>query len=105
MMQRGMRPVDYFKKFYNDTSINGWSSGMRTGIDFFGADHVLFGTDCPFGPEGGPLFIRGIMRAMDQLKLKPNDRRNIYFGNAQSLLKLQLPKPVTKKKPAKKKKR
>jgi hypothetical protein len=42
---------------------------------------------------------------MDQLKLKPNDRRKIYFGNAQSLLKLSLPKPAAavKKKPAAKK--
>jgi predicted TIM-barrel fold metal-dependent hydrolase len=99
MTAKGMRPVDYFKKFYNDTSINGWASGMRTGIDFFGADHVLFGTDCPFDPEGGPLFIREIMKAMDQLKLKPGDRRKIYFGNAQSLLRLELPKPAKKKKP------
>ena len=108
MLAKGMRPVDYFKKFYNDTSINGWASGMRTGIDFFGSDHVLFGTDCPFDPEGGPLFIREIMKAMEQLKLKPNDRRKIYFGNAASLLKLSLPKPKAapaKKKPATKTKK
>ena len=92
------RPVDYFKMFYNDTSINGWASGMRCGIDFFGADHVLFGTDCPFDPEGGPLFIREIMQAMDQLALKPGDRRKIYFGNAANLLRLQLPKPKAKRK-------
>ena len=30
------RPVDYFKMFYNDTSINGWASGIRCGLDFFG---------------------------------------------------------------------
>jgi predicted TIM-barrel fold metal-dependent hydrolase len=91
------RPVEYFKMFYNDTSINGWASGMRCGIDFFGADHVLFGTDCPFDPEGGPLFIREIFKAMDQLKLAPGDRRRIYFGNAANLLKLQLPKPKAKR--------
>ncbi|HWI38509.1 MAG TPA: amidohydrolase family protein, partial [Burkholderiales bacterium] len=73
----------------------------------FGSDHVLFGTDCPFDPEGGPLFIREIMKAMEQLKLKPNDRRKIYFGNAANLLKLSLPKPAApaKKKPAKKAKK
>ena len=57
-------------------------------------------------PEGGPLFIREIMKAMEQLKLKPNDRRKIYFGNAASLLKLSLPKPaVARKRPAKKAKK
>ena len=47
------RPIDYFKMFYNDTSINGSASGMRCGLDFFGKDKVLFGTDCPFDPRAG----------------------------------------------------
>jgi predicted TIM-barrel fold metal-dependent hydrolase len=84
------RPVDYFKLFYNDTSINGWASGIRCGLDFFGTGHVLFGTDCPFDPEGGPLFIRETIKALDGMKLKPDDRRRIYFGNAIELLKLKL---------------
>jgi predicted TIM-barrel fold metal-dependent hydrolase len=96
------RPVDYFKMFYNDTSINGWGSGIRCGLDFFGVDHVLFGTDCPFDPEGGPLFIRETLKALDNMALRPNDRRKIYFGNAMRLLRLpQAPKPRAK---AKKKK-
>lgn len=98
------RPVDYFKMFYNDTSINGWASGIRCGLDFFGIDHVLFGTDCPFDPEGGPLFIRETMRAIDSLKLKPGDRRKLYFGNAVSMLRLELPRaPRPAAKPRKKK--
>jgi predicted TIM-barrel fold metal-dependent hydrolase len=88
----GRRPVEYFRKFYNDTSINGWASGIRCGLDFFGADHVLFGTDCPFDPEGGPLFIRETMKAIDSLALRPGDRRKLYFGNAANLLRLRLPK-------------
>jgi aminocarboxymuconate-semialdehyde decarboxylase len=82
------RPVDFFKMFYNDTSINGWSSGIRCGLDFFGSKHVLFGSDCPFDPEGGPLFIRETFKAIDQLKLSKEDRRRIYFGNAKRLMKL-----------------
>jgi predicted TIM-barrel fold metal-dependent hydrolase len=84
------RPVDYFKLFYNDTSINGWASGIRCGLDFFGAGHVLFGTDCPFDPQGGPLFIRETIKALDGLKLNKNDLRRIYFGNAFRLLKMKL---------------
>ena len=83
------RPVDYFKMFYNDTSINGWAPGIRCGLDFFGSKHVLFGTDCPFDPEGGPLFIRETFKAIDALKLKKDDRRRLYFGNAKRLLKLK----------------
>jgi predicted TIM-barrel fold metal-dependent hydrolase len=47
------RPVDYFKMFYADTSINGSPAAIRCGIDFYGTGKVLFGTDCPFDPQGG----------------------------------------------------
>jgi predicted TIM-barrel fold metal-dependent hydrolase len=86
------RPVDYFKMFYADTSVNGSRSATRCGLDFFGVDHVLFGTDCPFDPEGGPLFIREIIKTIDALDLKEGDRRKLYFGNAIRMLKLDLPK-------------
>jgi aminocarboxymuconate-semialdehyde decarboxylase len=82
------RPLDFFRMFYGDTSVNGSASAIRCGLDFFGVDHVLFGTDCPFDPEGGPLFIRETFKAMDALKLKPGDRRKIYFGNAVNMLRL-----------------
>jgi predicted TIM-barrel fold metal-dependent hydrolase len=96
------RPVDYFKMFYADTSINGSASAIRCGLDFFGQDHVLFGTDCPFDPEGGPLFIRENIKAIDSLKLKEGDRRKMYFGNAIKMLRLELPKEAAAKTPAKK---
>ena len=83
------RPVDFFKMFYGDTSVNGSPSAIRCGIDFYGTKHVLFGTDCPFDPEGGPLFIRETFKAIDALKLKKDDRRRLYFGNAKRLLKLK----------------
>ena len=84
------RPVDYFKMFYGDTSVNGAASAIRCGLDFYGVKHVLFGTDCPFDPQGGPLFIRETIKALDGMKLKPDDRRRIYFGNAVSMLKLKI---------------
>src|SRR2546426_334005 len=84
------RPVDYFRMFYGDTSVNGARSAIRCGLDFYGAKHVLFGTDCPFDPQGGPLFIRETVKALDGLKLKKDDARRIYFGNAMRMLKLKL---------------
>jgi len=45
MKKKGRRPVDYFRMFFADTAINGSRSGTRCGIDFFGCEHVLFGTD------------------------------------------------------------
>ena len=96
------RPVDYFKMFYADTAINGSAPAIRCGLDFYGRDHVLFGTDCPFDPEGGPMFIREAIRAIDSLKLKDGDRRKLYFGNAIQMLRLELPSPAASRKPAKK---
>jgi aminocarboxymuconate-semialdehyde decarboxylase len=90
----GRRPVEFFKMFYADTSVNGSRSATRCGLDFYGTDHVLFGTDCPFDPEGGPLFIREIIKAIDGLKLKEDDRRKVYFGNAIRMLRLDLPVPA-----------
>jgi len=89
------RPLEYFKMFYGDTSVNGSGSAIRCGLDFFGVDHVLFGTDCPFDPQGGPLFIRETIKTLDKMTLKPADRRKIYFGNAVNMLRLALPKPGT----------
>lgn len=87
----GKRPVEYFRMFYGDTSINGSASAIRCGLDFYGSKHVLFGTDCPFDPEGGPLFIRENIKAIDSLRLRKEDLRRVYFGNAMQLLRLKLP--------------
>jgi predicted TIM-barrel fold metal-dependent hydrolase len=89
MKKKGRRPVDYFRMFYADTAINGSASGTRCGLDFFGSEHVLFGTDCPFDPQGGPLFIRDIIKMLDHLGLADKDLEKIYEGNAKRMLKLK----------------
>ncbi|HTJ24658.1 MAG TPA: amidohydrolase family protein [Candidatus Limnocylindria bacterium] len=82
------RPLDYFKMFYADTSLSGSFSATRCGLDFFGADHCLFGTDCPFDPEGGPQFIRETIAVIDRLEISERDREKIYSANAIELLRL-----------------
>lgn len=51
---------------------------------------MLFGTDCPFDPEGGPTFIRESIRAIDSLKLAASVRNKVYHGNAVKMLRLHL---------------
>ncbi|HEY4908615.1 MAG TPA: amidohydrolase family protein [Methylomirabilota bacterium] len=63
-----------------------WESGLA----FFGADHVLFGTDFPFDPEKGPGFIRDTIRAMERMRASDVDKAKIYEGNARRLLRLKL---------------
>jgi predicted TIM-barrel fold metal-dependent hydrolase len=82
------RPIDYFRMFYADTALAGGKSGLQCGLDFFGSRQVVFATDCPFDPEGGPMFLRTIPQAIDELGLDVADREGIYFRNALRLLKL-----------------
>ncbi|CAN7324160.1 amidohydrolase family protein [Variovorax paradoxus] len=82
------RPIDYFRMFYADTALAGGRSGLRCGLDFFGARQVVFATDCPFDPEGGPMFLRTIPKAIDELGLTESEQEGIYFRNALRLLKL-----------------
>lgn len=85
------RPLDYFKSFYGDTAVFGAASALRCGLDFFGPDHVLFASDCPFDPEKGPGFIRETIKNLDEdLDLSDEVRRQIYEGNAKRMMKLKL---------------
>jgi aminocarboxymuconate-semialdehyde decarboxylase len=82
------KPIEYFKMFYGDTVLGGAAAPLACGLAFFGADHVVFASDCPFDPEGGPMFIREGIRSIEDLQLPEGDKRKIYFGNAMRLLKL-----------------
>jgi uncharacterized protein len=82
------RPYDYFRMFYADTALFGALPATECGLEFFGSDHVLFGTDMPFDPEKGPGFIRETIRVIDNITASIEDKRKIYEGNARRLLKL-----------------
>lgn len=82
-------PIEYFKMFYGDTVLGGAAAPLACGLAFFGADHVVFASDCPFDPEGGPMFIREGIRSIEELNLPEGDKRKIYFGNALKLLRME----------------
>ena len=82
-------PIEYFKMFYGDTVLGGAGAPLACGIAFFGVDHIVFASDCPFDPEGGPMFIREGIRSIEELGLPEGDKRKIYFGNAMGLLRLK----------------
>jgi uncharacterized protein len=83
------KPIEYFRMFYADTVLGGSASALRCGLDFFGVDKVVFASDCPFDPEGGPMFIREGIRSIEDLKLSDEDKRKLYFGNALKLLRMK----------------
>src|SRR5438132_1268641 len=61
------RPFDYFKGFYGDTALAGARAPTICGISFFGPDHVLFASDCPFDKEKGKVYIRSTTAVIDTL--------------------------------------
>ena len=88
LKQLTKKPIEYFKMFYADTVLGGSASALRCGLDFFGADKIVFASDCPFDPEGGPMFIREGIRSIEELNLSEIDKRKIYFGNALRLMRM-----------------
>jgi predicted TIM-barrel fold metal-dependent hydrolase len=79
------RPYDYFKMFWADTAVFGSRAATECGLKFFGTDQVVFASDAPFDPEGGPLYIRETLRIIDTLDIAETDREKIYQRNAERL--------------------
>jgi predicted TIM-barrel fold metal-dependent hydrolase len=79
------RPIAYFRKFWADTAVFGSRAATVCGLSFFGADQVVFASDAPFDPEGGPMYIRETIKVIDSLDISAADRHKIYQGNAERL--------------------
>lgn len=79
------RPYDYFKMFWADTAVFGSRAATECGLAFFGASRVVFASDAPFDPEGGPMYIRETIKVIDSLAITDAQRDQIYRGNAEQL--------------------
>jgi predicted TIM-barrel fold metal-dependent hydrolase len=52
------RPIpEYFRSFYADTALGGSLNAITCGLNFFGTQKSLFGTDFPFDAEGGRILV------------------------------------------------
>src|SRR5438105_7742726 len=89
ILKRMTKPLmDYFRMFYGDTVLGGSAPSLRCGLDFFGPDHVVFASDCPFDPEGGAMFIREGIRSIAELRLSGEVETKIYRTNIMSLMRM-----------------
>jgi predicted TIM-barrel fold metal-dependent hydrolase len=77
--------MDCFRDFYADTALCGGRIGTVCGLEFYGADHVLFASDAPFGAEGGASYIRETMKVIASLDIPAADKEKICYRNAQQL--------------------
>jgi len=83
------RPLtDYFKMFYNDTALYGSTSGLMCSYAFFGADHLLFGTDMPFGGQLGETFVRETITSIEGMDISDAEKETIFEHNARKILRL-----------------
>ncbi len=83
------RPVvDYFRKFYGDTSVF-TAASVECAADFFGPDHVIFGTDAPFDIEGGRFSVRESTKAVQTARLSEQEKSQIFAGAFERLFRLK----------------
>lgn len=75
-----------FKNFYVDTAILGNTPALQLAIDYYGLDHVLFGTDAPFAvpPSGANAEVSG---AINNLAISKQDKQKIFSENFVNFLK------------------
>lgn len=74
--------IDYFKLFYGDTAMHGAVNPVRCGLSFFGPRNVVFASDAPFAP------IRKNIDMIYRLDLSEGDRRMVFSGNAERIMRM-----------------
>lgn len=73
-----------FRSFYADTVL-GTPGALRSSIEFFGIERILFATDMPFGP---PNLVPDKFAYVKGLGLSDTDLEAVFFSNAQRILRL-----------------
>jgi len=74
----------YMKRMYTDT-VSPHSAGMKFAIDYYGIDHVMYGTDYPCWDPATCL------RLLEEVELSPTDRQKLFYDNARRILALRDP--------------
>jgi predicted TIM-barrel fold metal-dependent hydrolase len=80
-------PLEYFKKFYGDTVLNGSLHAFECGCKFFSPEQIVFATDYPYGPEKGELWIKETLHQINASHLSQAEKDQILGENLQRLYK------------------
>ncbi len=76
---------EHFKKFYVDTAVYGNTDALMTAYNYYGADHMFFGTDAPLGPRWG--MVEDTIASIDRMAIPDEDKEKILKRNAIDLFK------------------
>jgi predicted TIM-barrel fold metal-dependent hydrolase len=71
-----------YRNFYGDTAVWGNVAAVMCGYAFFGGDHILFGSDGPFGRRQIQI------DSVEWATIPEKEKEKIFTGNALRLLKL-----------------
>lgn len=75
------RPLDCFRRYTADTATFGSGGAILLAMAFFATGNVVLAIDTPFDPEGGQMFARETIRAIDELPVTEQERAGICHGN------------------------
>ena len=79
------RPVsEYMRRMYTDT-VSPHSAGMKFAIDYYGIDHVMYGTDYPCWDPATCL------KLLEDVPLSEADKHKLFYANARRILGLKDP--------------
>ncbi len=84
------KPIEYYRLMYGDTACYGNTSSLMCGYSFFGADHILFGTDMPYDSQGGEKYVRETIRSVQEMSIPEEEKKKIFEGNAKKLFRLPI---------------
>ena len=90
--EKKSRVLANYRKFYADTAVYGNSSALMCGYAYFGADHLLFGTDMPLGggeSVGGYRCTFETIRSIEEMNISEEEKDKIFEDNAKRLLRLE----------------
>ncbi len=80
--------VDLFRDFYYDTAVGGSAPAIRCALDVFGAERIVFGTDYPFGPDGGRHRLATYPGKVKSMGLSKSDNDRIYEETIRRIAKI-----------------
>jgi aminocarboxymuconate-semialdehyde decarboxylase len=75
-------PSSYIKRMFTDT-VSPHSMGMKFAIEYYGIDHVMYGSDYPCWDPATALAL------IEEIGLSDTDREKLFYGNARRILGLR----------------
>lgn len=77
--------IEDYKNFYVDTAIFGNKEALELSCKYYSIDHLLYGTDAPFGllPAGE---CERVIEAIESMNIEEGDKEKIFSKNILTLL-------------------